>query len=67
MFSRFLALFRISGRTTHIQRLRIEFDSGADYDMSECGPGEIDPHAVASVFKSYLRECEYMSKTVSYE
>ena len=30
--------------------------TGADYDMSECGPGDIDPHAVASVFKAYLRE-----------
>lgn len=41
-----------------MQRLRVEFDSGADFDMSECGPGEIDPHAVASIFKAYLRECE---------
>jgi len=31
---------------------------GADYDMSECSPGELDPHAVASVFKAYLRERE---------
>ena len=30
--------------------------AGADYDMSGCGPGELDPHAVASVFKAYLRE-----------
>ncbi|KAI5123659.1 hypothetical protein M0805_001689 [Coniferiporia weirii] len=49
-------LFRISGRSTHVARLRAEFDSGADYDMRECGPGEIDPHAVSSVFKAYLRE-----------
>lgn len=29
---------------------------GVDYDMTECNPGELDPHAVASVFKAYLRE-----------
>ncbi|KAH8119234.1 hypothetical protein DFH11DRAFT_1563702 [Phellopilus nigrolimitatus] len=49
-------LFRISGRSTHVSKLRTEFDSGADYDMRECGPGEIDPHAVSSIFKAYLRE-----------
>ncbi|KAL5485075.1 hypothetical protein ACEPAI_7717 [Sanghuangporus weigelae] len=49
-------LFRISGRSTHISKLRAEFDSGADYDLRECGPGEIDPHAVSSIFKAYLRE-----------
>jgi hypothetical protein len=27
--------------------------------MSECGPGDIDPHAVASVFKAFLREREF--------
>ena len=30
--------------------------SGVDYDMTECSPGDLDPHAVASVFKAYLRE-----------
>ncbi|THH07496.1 hypothetical protein EW145_g3333 [Phellinidium pouzarii] len=49
-------LFRISGRSTHVAKIRAEFDSGADYDMHECGPGEIDPHAVSSIFKAYLRE-----------
>lgn len=29
---------------------------GVDYDMTECSPGDLDPHAVASVFKAYLRE-----------
>ncbi|EJD03139.1 RhoGAP-domain-containing protein [Fomitiporia mediterranea MF3/22] len=49
-------LFRISGRSTHVSKLRAEFDSGADYDLRECGPGEIDPHAVSSILKAYLRE-----------
>ncbi|KAG7091070.1 hypothetical protein E1B28_010127 [Marasmius oreades] len=49
-------LFRVNGRPSHVSKLRHEFDSGADYDMKECSPGELDPHAVASVFKAFLRE-----------
>ncbi|EPQ57438.1 RhoGAP-domain-containing protein, partial [Gloeophyllum trabeum ATCC 11539] len=49
-------LFRISGRSSHINKLRAEFDTGADYDISDCSPGDLDPHAVASIFKAYLRE-----------
>ncbi|KAF9050171.1 hypothetical protein BJ165DRAFT_1525445 [Panaeolus papilionaceus] len=49
-------LFRLTGRPSHTSRLRAEFDSGADYDLIECTPGDLDPHAVSSVFKAYLRE-----------
>ncbi|KAF8210201.1 hypothetical protein K438DRAFT_144275 [Mycena galopus ATCC 62051] len=49
-------LFRVTGRPSHISKLRSEFDSGADWDMTECTPGDLDPHAVASVFKAFLRE-----------
>ncbi|KAI0030765.1 hypothetical protein K488DRAFT_71924 [Vararia minispora EC-137] len=49
-------LFRISGRASHVAKLRAEFDTGADYDLRECPPGDLDPHAVSSVFKAYLRE-----------
>ncbi|WRT65735.1 uncharacterized protein IL334_002683 [Kwoniella shivajii] len=49
-------IFRISGRSSHIARLRKEFDSGADIDLVQCHPGDLDPHAVAGLFKSYLRE-----------
>ncbi|KAH9956913.1 hypothetical protein BC827DRAFT_1157555 [Russula dissimulans] len=49
-------LFRISGRATHVAKLRSEFDNGADFDLSECAPSDLDPHAVASIFKTYLRE-----------
>lgn len=28
--------------------------------MVECDPGDLDPHAVASIFKTYLREREYL-------
>nr|XP_031862892.1 uncharacterized protein CI109_001366 [Kwoniella shandongensis]KAA5529964.1 hypothetical protein CI109_001366 [Kwoniella shandongensis] len=49
-------IFRISGRSSHIAKLRKEFDSGADIDLSNCHPGDVDPHAIAGLFKSYLRE-----------
>ncbi|KAI9509177.1 hypothetical protein F5148DRAFT_797744 [Russula earlei] len=49
-------LFRISGRATHVAKLRSEFDNGADFDLLESDPSDLDPHAVASVFKTYLRE-----------
>ncbi|RPD63926.1 RhoGAP-domain-containing protein [Lentinus tigrinus ALCF2SS1-6] len=49
-------LFRISGRSSHVARLRAEFDAGADYNLVECEPGDLDPHAVSSIFKTFLRE-----------
>ncbi|KAJ3724433.1 hypothetical protein C8R42DRAFT_661799 [Lentinula raphanica] len=49
-------LFRVNGRPSHVSKLRREFDTGADYNLQECSPGELDPHAVASVFKAFLRE-----------
>ncbi|SJK97240.1 uncharacterized protein ARMOST_00491 [Armillaria ostoyae] len=49
-------LFRVPGRALHIAKLRAEFDTGADFDMAQCSPAELDPHAVASVFKAFLRE-----------
>lgn len=33
--------------------------AGADFDMTECGPADLDPHAVSSLFKAFLREREY--------
>lgn len=50
---------RISGRPSHVSRLRAEFDAGADYELSEIQPGDLDPHAVSSLFKAYLREREW--------
>ncbi|TXT07213.1 hypothetical protein VHUM_03383 [Vanrija humicola] len=49
-------IFRISGRSSHLARLRREFDGGADLDLSLCDPGDLDPHSVAGIFKSYIRE-----------
>ena len=63
----------ITGRASHVTKLRNEFASGkyisghkadlslmdftgADYDLASCGPGDLDPHAVSSVLKAFLRE-----------
>ncbi|KAH7888808.1 hypothetical protein F5I97DRAFT_1803723 [Phlebopus sp. FC_14] len=49
-------LFRVSGRSSHIARLRVETDRCADFDLVQSSPGDLDPHAVAAIFKAYLRE-----------
>lgn len=49
-------IFRISGRSSHLARLRKEFDSGADLDLSLSEPSDLDPHAVSGIFKTYIRE-----------
>ena len=53
-----ICVCRVSGRPSHVAKLRSEFDTGADYSLVECDPGDLDPHAVASIFKAYLRECK---------
>lgn len=49
-------IFRISGRSSHLTRLRKEFDAGADLDLTLVDPSDLDPHAIAGTFKGYLRE-----------
>lgn len=49
-------IFRIAGRTSHVNKIRSEFANGADYDLQLCGPGDLDPHAVSSVLKAFIRE-----------
>ncbi|KAK7692663.1 hypothetical protein QCA50_004296 [Cerrena zonata] len=49
-------LFRVTGRPAHVAKLRSEFDTGADFNLQESDFSELDPHAVASIFKAYLRE-----------
>lgn len=49
-------IFRISGRSSHLARLRKEFDTGADLDLTLIDPSDLDPHAIAGTFKGYLRE-----------
>ncbi|CAG8777291.1 11036_t:CDS:2, partial [Acaulospora colombiana] len=45
----------VSG-TSMSAKIRPNSIIGADYDLQTCGPGDLDPHAVASVFKAFLRE-----------
>lgn len=33
--------------------------TGGDHNLIEAEPGDLDPHAVASIFKTFLREREY--------
>ncbi|BGO93239.1 hypothetical protein NBRC10512_000108 [Rhodotorula toruloides] len=51
-------VYRIPGRSLHTQQLRAVFDAGVgqEVDLREIHPGDLDPHAVASVLKSWLRE-----------
>ena len=47
---------RVPGRSNLVSQLRALFDAGIDPDLREIHPGDLDPHAVASLFKSWLRE-----------
>ncbi|TKA52569.1 hypothetical protein B0A53_04579 [Rhodotorula sp. CCFEE 5036] len=51
-------VFRVPGRSSHTADLKTMFDAGVgqDRDLREIHPSELDPHAVASVFKSWLRD-----------
>jgi len=60
MIDMLLVLKSVNGRPAHASKLRAEFDTGVDYDMTDCGPGDIDPHAVASVFRAFLRERRFI-------
>ncbi|KAJ3268136.1 hypothetical protein HK104_005463, partial [Borealophlyctis nickersoniae] len=48
-----VGLYRLSGSATEVSNLKILFNSGADLDLTTI---QTDTHAVASMFKSYLRE-----------
>lgn len=53
-------VFRVPGRSSHMAELKSMFDAGVgqELDLREVHPSDLDPHAVASVFKSWLRERE---------
>lgn len=59
-------LFRITGRSTHVAKIRGEFDTGADYDLKEAHPSDLDPHSVSSILKAYLRERKYTLFSIRY-
>lgn len=51
-----LTQVRISEIPPVLQRLDLIHLVGVDYDLCEADPGDLDPHAVSSVFKAYIRE-----------
>ncbi|GAA5822416.1 hypothetical protein JCM11251_006330 [Rhodosporidiobolus azoricus] len=51
-------IYRIPGRSVMVSQLRAMFDAGVggEVDLREIHPGDLDPHAVASCWKGWLRE-----------
>ncbi|KAF9105457.1 hypothetical protein BGX27_009619 [Mortierella sp. AM989] len=51
-----VGLYRVSGSTTNVARLKAIFDNGNDYDFLQKGNEPQNPHDVAALLKLYLRE-----------
>ncbi|KAI1315901.1 hypothetical protein EDD11_000215 [Mortierella claussenii] len=51
-----VGLYRVSGSTSNVARLKAMFDNGHDYDFLQKGNEPQNPHDVATVLKLYLRE-----------
>ncbi|KAG0214954.1 hypothetical protein BGX28_001160 [Mortierella sp. GBA30] len=51
-----VGLYRVSGSTTNVARLKALFDHGHDYDFLQKGNEPQNPHDVATLLKLYLRE-----------
>ena len=49
-------IFRVPGRSNLVAQLRALFDAGCDLDLREIHPADLEPHAVASLFKAWLRD-----------
>lgn len=51
-------IYRIPGRSHMVNQLKVMYDAGVgqELDLRETHPAEMEPAAVASVFKSWLRE-----------
>ncbi|GAA5906453.1 Rho GTPase-activating protein [Sporobolomyces salmoneus] len=53
-------IYRIPGRSNMVQQLKVLFDAGlgreGNCDLRELHPSRLDPNAVASCFKNWLRE-----------
>ncbi|MBW0495984.1 hypothetical protein O181_035699 [Austropuccinia psidii MF-1] len=60
-------IYRIPGRLTDIEKLKTLFDAGCDLDLLQLPLSSLDPHAVASVFKLWLRELPDNLFTDSYQ
>ncbi|KAF9426377.1 hypothetical protein BGZ76_002789 [Entomortierella beljakovae] len=53
-----VGLYRVSGSTTNVARLKATFDNGNDHDLLQKGNEPQNPHDVAALLKLYLRECK---------
>lgn len=51
-------VYRVPGRSGTVGQLRALFDAGCDCDLREMHPADLDPHAVASLFKAWLRDSQ---------
>ena len=52
-------LYRIPGSSQQVANLRLMFDSGSDVDLlGTLSTQELEPSAVASLFKLWMRECK---------
>ncbi|KAF9978012.1 hypothetical protein BGZ73_004137 [Actinomortierella ambigua] len=51
-----VGLYRISGSSTTVARMKALFDQGQDYDFLQKGHEPPNPHDVATLLKLYLRE-----------
>ncbi|KAG0306040.1 hypothetical protein BGZ98_003062 [Dissophora globulifera] len=51
-----IGLYRVSGSTSNVARLKAIFDGGLDYDFLQKGNEPQNPHDVATLLKLYLRE-----------
>ncbi|BGP41728.1 hypothetical protein JCM10449v2_005719 [Rhodotorula kratochvilovae] len=51
-------IYRVPGRSHMVAQLRAMFDAGVgqEKDLREIHPADLDPHAVASMLKGWLRE-----------
>ena len=56
-----LGLYRVPGSLGQVVELKMLFNAGADVNLMDRSPDILDPHAVASVFKQWLRECRSFS------
>lgn len=52
-----VGLYRVGGGSQLVAQIRALFDSGLDVDLRTISPQDgLDPHAVATAFKAWLRE-----------
>ncbi|KAI9101795.1 Rho GTPase-activating protein domain-containing protein, partial [Phlyctochytrium arcticum] len=61
-----IGIYRVSGSTSEVANLKANFNNGNDLDLLS---QQMDPNAVASLFKSWLRELPepVLTKQVSVE